>query len=272
MTKKPVDLYDSHYGKAEAPVYAAVRRDAFGEDLGQASWITAGECDEDARWLGLAAGQRLLEVACGTGGVSTRFAERSGVSVVGIDLHAAAVAAAAARAKECGLQDRADFQVADADAALPFPDASFDALFCNDAVNHFRSRAQVLAEWQRVLRPGGRCLYTDPVVVTGCLSSAEIAARSSIGFFVFTPPGVNEALLRAAGFRVAAAVDVTQGVATTSQRWHDARSKHRAALLAIEGETRFDEFQRFLATVHALASERRLSRYCYVGEKESRAS
>lgn len=268
--RKPVDLYDSHYSKSSARVYGAVRVDTFGEDLGQTSWITAAECDDTSRWLGLGAGKRLLEIGCGTGGVSIRIAERTGASVVGMDINDAAVAAALERASAAGLRHRAEFRAGDADDTLPFPGDSFDALFCNDAINHFRDRQRLLADWYRVLRPGGRCLYTDPVVVTGCLSNAEIAARSSIGFFLFTPPGVNEALLRAVGFRVVDTVDVTQSVATISSRWHDARLKHEAALLEIEGETRFTEFQDFLAAVHTLASEHRLSRYCYLGEKESR--
>ena len=49
---KTVDLYDSHYGKIETEVYRAVRVEAFGEDLGQTSWITAAECDEFCRGLG----------------------------------------------------------------------------------------------------------------------------------------------------------------------------------------------------------------------------
>lgn len=264
---KPVDLYDSHHGNATASVYRDVRAGTFDEDLGQTSWITAAECDDFARRLGLAPRQDLLEVACGTGGTTVRLAERSGAAAIGIDANAAAIAAAGERAGGSDAAARLQFRVADADEPLPFPDRSFDALFCNDAINHFRDRARVLADWHRVLRPGGRCLYTDPIVVTGCLSSVEIAARSSIGHFLFTPLGRNESLLREARFRVTAVLDVTEGVAVTSKRWLDARVRHRDRLLALEGLARFDAFQAFLQMVHTLAAERRLSRYCFVAEK-----
>lgn len=265
--KEKVDLYDSHYSRIEADVYRAVRTDTYGEDLGQASWTTSAECDELCRWLGLEAGDRVLEVACGSGGVSVRMVRRWGATAVGMDVNASAVSAATARARAEGVEDRAEFRRADAAEALPFGAASFDAVFCNDAVNHFPDRGRVLAEWHRVLRPGGRCLYTDPVVVTGCLSSAEIAARSSIGHFVFTPTGANEALLREAGFRVVLTADVTGGVARTSERWHAARAARREELCRLEGEAGFEELQAFLTVVHRLASERRLSRLAYVGEK-----
>jgi SAM-dependent methyltransferase len=208
---QPVDLYDSHYEQAEADVYRTVRTEAFGEDLGQTSWITATECDEFARWLDLRPGLGVLEIACGTGGVALRLAQRHAVSVVGMDVNGSAVLAATQRAKHSGAGDRVRFQQGDADAALPFASDSFDAVFCNDAINHFSDRRRCLAEWNRVLRPGGRCLYTDPIVVTGPLSNAEMTARSSIGFFVFSPLGSNERSLAEAGFRLRTVTDVTEG-------------------------------------------------------------
>lgn len=265
--KDTVDLYDSHYSRVEDDVYRAIRSEAFGEDLGQTSWITAEECDEFCRWLGIEAGHKVLEVACGSGGVSLRMATRLGASVTGMDINASAVAAASDRALLQGLQDQAEFRVVDATGPLPFADESFDIVFCNDAINHLADRRGVLAEWHRVLRPGGRCFYTDPIVVTGCLSNAEIEVRGSIGFFLFTPVGANEAFLREAGFRVVLTADATENVAQTSARWHDGRASRRAQLSQLEGERKFDELQAFLSVVRRLSSERRLSRIAYVGEK-----
>jgi len=261
------DLYDSHYGRAEAEVYRAVREDAFGEDLGQTSWITAAECDEFAGWLRLRAGERVLEVACGSGGVSVRFAERSGVSVVGVDRHESAVASARRRAERSAAAERLRFEVADADRDLPFADGSFDAIFCNDSINHFRDRDRVFREWRRVLAPGGRCLYTDPIVVTGPLTNAEIAARSSIGHFVFTPEGADEPRLRAAGLAPRLVADGTDAVARSSGRWREARERRRAELVRLEGEAEFGRVQEFLEVVHRLASERRLSRFAVLAER-----
>ena len=52
-----------------------------------------------------------------------------------------------------------------------------------------------------------------------------------------------------------------------ARRWHAALEQHRTELLSREGEENFAGLQRFLACVHRLSAERRLSRYCYLAEK-----
>ena len=138
---------------------------------------------------------------------------------------------------------------------------------CIDSMNHFRDRLRVLREWHRVLRAGRRILFTDPVVLTGPVSNEELAARSNIGFFLFVPPEVTESLVEEAGFHLLRREDVTGNIELTSGRWHAARQRHRDDLLQIEGEERFEGFQRFLAAVYKLTRERRLSRFVFVAEK-----
>jgi len=161
------------------------------------------------------------------------------------------------------------FQEADAGRPLPFDDASFDAVVCIDAINHLPDRPSMLRDWHRLLAPGGWALFTDPIVVTGLLSSQEIALRASIGFFVFSLRDEDERLVRGAGFELVRCEDTTASVALVARRWHDARARHRAELLADEGEETFTGMQRFLATVRALAEQRRLSRYTFLARKEA---
>jgi hypothetical protein len=118
-----------------------------------------------------------------------------------------------------------------------------------------------------VVRPGGRVLFTDAMVLTGLVSNEELATRSSIGFYLFLPPGVNERLLERAGFTLLEVLDLTEAAAQVALRWHDARARYREALIAREGAANFEGLQRFLLGTHTLSAERRLSRFAYLAEK-----
>lgn len=264
MERKPeVDLYGATYGGFATDVYGRVRARAFGEDLGQSSWLTADELARFTDRLRIGADGRLLDVACGSGGTALRIAATTGCAVQGVDLHADAVRQARAQAQECGMAERARFELADASRPLPFPDGAFDGLICVDAVNHLPDRRAVLQEWARLLRPGGRLVFTDPTVVTGPLSSEEIAVRASIGFFLFVPAGLDERLLAEAGFRAITAEDRTDNMARVAARWRAARETCAAELREVEGEEAFAGQQRFLGITARLAGERRLSRTAF---------
>ena len=101
------------------------------------------------------------------------------------------------------------------------------------------------------------------------ISAAEIATRSSIGFYFYSPPGENERLLKQAGFSQVVTTDTTENAARTSKKWHDAREKRKEELVTAEGSPTFEGLQRFLSCVHTLNSERRLLRYLYVARKAS---
>jgi SAM-dependent methyltransferase len=268
MGAERTGYYDGAYARSSEELYAAIRREAFGEDIGQFSWLTADEYATFADRLAIDAGSHVLEVACGTGGPALFLAHRTGCRVTGVDVHEAGITAATARAQELGLADRARFVQADARARLSFDDATFDALVCIDAWNHFDDREAVLAEWFRVLRPGAGLVFTDPIVVTGMLRRDEIAARSdSMGEFVFTPPGVDEQLVRDAGFVDVRVEDATANMWEVPRRWREAREHYRAELDGIEGDEANASFQRFLEVVETLAHERRLSRIAIVARR-----
>jgi hypothetical protein len=110
------------------------------------------------------------------------------------------------------------------------------------------------------LKPGGRLVFTDPLVVTGALTAQEIATRSSIGFFVFVPPNYDAEQLAAAGFSLDHVEDRTENMARLARTWFVARQVREQDLRRIEGDATFEGQQRFLEVAAVLAAERRLSR------------
>lgn len=266
-TPPKVDFYDATYGRFGDPVYREIRREVWGEEMGQNGWITAPEQDGFIERLAIGPTHRLLDIACGSGGPTLRIAERTGSAVVGVDIHADAIGAGRRLAAATGLGERASFEVVDAGGALAFESASFDAVVCIDAINHLPDRARVLAEWARVLKPGGRLLFTDPLVVTGPLTNEEIGARASIGFFLFVAPDTDERLLAGAGFVGVEKEDLSDALAGVASRWRAARETRADALRRIEGDTTFEGQQRFLEVCARVARERRLSRFAYAARK-----
>jgi hypothetical protein len=111
-------------------------------------------------------------------------------------------------------------------------------------------------------------LFSDALVVGGLLTHEEIATRSSIGYYVYSPPGENERLLQSVGFRQIHATDTTRSAAHIAERWRNAREKRKEELIAAEGNPNFEGLQRFLSYVHQLTSEKRLRRYLYLASKE----
>lgn len=267
ITSKRVDLFDCTYGNFTEEVLDVIRKETFGEDIGQNSWLTVDEYDRFISWLDLTPEDHALEVASGAGGPALYLANHVGCYVTGIDANESGIATATQTAAKSNHTNRVTFKVANANAPLPFADNFFDAIVCIDSMNHFENRLSVLKEWRRVLRPGGRAVFTDPVVITGPVTNDELAMRSLVGFFLFVPPGINEQLIEKAGFDLIKQEDVTENAALISGRWHEARQRHRDALLRIEGGARFEGLQEFFAAVHRVTSERRLSRIVYLVEK-----
>jgi ubiquinone/menaquinone biosynthesis C-methylase UbiE len=107
--------------------------------------------------LDIAAGERVLDVGCGSGAVTREIARRVGPHglAVGLDPSPALLAVARELAQETGLGDRAEFREGDA-LRLPFPPGSFDVVVCVTVLSHVPQGEAAIPELVRVLRPGGR--------------------------------------------------------------------------------------------------------------------
>jgi len=263
-TKTPkVDLFYGIYKNYAEDIYRDIRKETFGEDIGQNSWLSADEYWNIFFTLELSPEKKVLEIASGSGGPAVFMVKETGCHVTGIDVNENGIENSKKLAGENGLNEKMQFLLGDASAPLPFPDESFDVVISIDSVNHLKDRSKVLKELRRVLKKDGKLLFTDAVVVTGILTNEEIAIRSSLDFFLFSPAGENERLIKEAGFRNVQSSDVTENISRISLKWFHAREKRRTDLLQFEDENNFNGLQSFFNVVHILSSERRLSRFMY---------
>ena len=99
-------------------------------------------------------GDRVLDVATGTGAVAIQLARDLRCEIVGLDQSAEMLAAARERVARAGLSDRIELVEGHADE-LPFEDASFDALTFTYLLRYVPDPAATLSELARVVRPGG---------------------------------------------------------------------------------------------------------------------
>jgi len=98
-------------------------------------------------------GDTVLEVACGTGLVALKVAERVS-EVYGIDISSPMIEEAKKKVEEKGIAN-VEFSVHDA-YALPFGNDIFDTVICNNALHNMKEPRKALSEIKRVLKPGGR--------------------------------------------------------------------------------------------------------------------
>jgi len=262
-----VDLYNSAYSNYESEVYRQVRIETYGQDFGQTSWVTTEESREIPQILQLEASSSVLEVGCGSGRYALHLAETVGCSIMGLDVNAPGIDNANQLATTSGVAARARFEQCDVSKGLRYNDETFDAVFANDVLCHIPGRLNVLCEILRILKPGGRMLFSDALVVGGMISHEEIATRSSIGYYVYSPPGENERLIEQAGFGQIRVTDTTESASCIAKQWHRAREKRKNELVAVEGAVNYEGLQAFLSCVHNLTAERRLLRCLYSADK-----
>lgn len=158
--------------------------------------------------VGLRSGDRVLDVACGTGIVARMAAPRVAPSpcIAGVDSHQGMLEVA----RGCSAEAKLAIEWLHGDAsALPFPDESFDAVLCQQGLQFFPDPLRALNEMRRVLAPDGvlgLCVYGAPSRYNRALSEglaqyagADGAARALIPWGL-SDENVLLALVAGAGF------------------------------------------------------------------------
>jgi demethylmenaquinone methyltransferase/2-methoxy-6-polyprenyl-1,4-benzoquinol methylase len=130
-------------------------------------------------------GERILDIACGTG-TSTLPLARAGATVVGVDFSPQMIAEAQKR------HPKIEFREADA-MKLPFGDDEFDAVTISFGLRNVQEPKQALAEMYRVLKPGGRlvvCEFSKPpraLLRAGYYAYLRVVAPAIVGITSSNP-------------------------------------------------------------------------------------
>jgi ubiquinone/menaquinone biosynthesis C-methylase UbiE len=146
-----------------ATIAGQLAAEAYGADhpaevqpFGMTTWWVLGRYVSELR---VGPGMQLVDLACGRGGPGLWVARATGAGLIGVDWSPKAVELAQRRAADFVPDGRAAFQVGDL-AATGLPDASADAVMCADAIFFATDRVEAFAEVARILRPGGRFVFT----------------------------------------------------------------------------------------------------------------
>lgn len=127
-------------------------------------WRAIGEFNrnEELHDLYDARDKRVLLYGCGPANDARVYLEQGAATLTGIDISDAEIEQAWRRARDEGYADRVDFRAGDAHHT-GFPDASFD-LIVGSAILHHLDLPLALAELRRILAPGGRAVFQEPLV------------------------------------------------------------------------------------------------------------
>lgn len=191
-------------------------------------------------WLAPRPGQRLLDVAGGTGDISFRFLKRAGHGhATVLDLTEPMLIEGRKRAEAEQMAGSLDWVVGDA-MALPFEDNSFDVYTISFGIRNVTRPEEALAEAYRVLRPGGRLMVLEfsqipnpglqwaydrySFNVIPAMGQAIAGDRDSYQYLVesirrFPDQETFLGMVRAAGFEQAKYRNLTLGVACLHSGW-----------------------------------------------------
>jgi SAM-dependent methyltransferase len=260
------DGYESFYREFDSPLMRQLRREAYGEDIGQHSWVGVEELRGDIPRLKLSPSSRFLDLGCGPCGPLTFIVATVGCQGTGVELSPSALQVGRTRAASLGVDALLSVQEADLNEPLPFEPRSFDAAISLDVVLHLRDRLKLFREVAKLLRPVGRFLVTDAGVLTGAVSNEEVRKRSVHGYTQFVAAGWNEELLEAAGFRLIDTENRTISVLKNASGRLAALQAHRAELGQILSPADIERQQDYLETTVELSRRGAVSRVMYLAE------
>lgn len=237
-------VYDKSYGGTPAETYQRFFVPSIGAPV----------ADDLIGAAGLQPGERVLDVACGTGVVTRRAADRVGAggAVAGLDVNPGMLAVARAQTPP---DIAIEWHEASAES-MPLPDEAFDVVLCQMGLQFIPDKQAALREMRRVLAAGGRVLITVPgprpplfAIMKDALANhidPEVAAFADLVFSMHDTHELAE-LLRNAGFRdvdVQARTKTLRLPAPADFLWQYIYSTPLTEAVAQAGQARRDALER----------------------------
>ncbi|CAM3354943.1 methyltransferase domain-containing protein [Nocardioides dubius] len=244
---EPAQHYDRIHEAWELLMGAEFHYGFFADASTPLAAATAALTEEMIRRAGFQAGERVLDVGCGTGRQACDLAERFEVELVGITTSETGVAAGRELAARRHRFD-VDFEQRDG-TDNGFPDASFDVVWVLESSHLMRDRRALLSECARVLRPGGRLVLCD-IIRRREIPFLEVrerrrefgVLRAAFGDAHMEPLTDYAASLTDLGMTVTDATDISAETLGTFAAWRENARIHRDEVIALIGVDSLEEF------------------------------
>lgn len=228
------DRFSKKYRLNQSEVMRKIERSVCGCDYGATSWMTVDEARQVGGMLALKPGKRVLELGSGAGWPSIFLAGETGCDMVMTDLPLTGLQTAMARAATENISGNLCAAVASG-AALPFQNASFDAVFHADVLCCLPDKLAALESCRRVLRAGGKMVFSV-ILITPGLTAADHEQAAAAG-----PPFIEAEIpypemLRQAGWEITDHRDLTAGYRVNLGRMLEKIETHAGEIAALFGE------------------------------------
>ncbi len=231
--------FADEYRRAQTPVMLDLERAVCGCDYGGTSWTTRDEAERMGRLLDLGKGRKLLEIGAGSGWPALFLAGETGCDAILADVPYDALRIAADRVASDSLDGEISLAVADG-AALPFRAGSFDAVSHSDVLCCLARKRDVLNECRRVIRGGGKMVFSVISISPGLSPADQARAVESAPPYVEAECTYPE-LLEKTGWKVIDRMDVSADYEETGRR-HIREVQARAnEMRELLGEAEFEE-------------------------------
>jgi ubiquinone/menaquinone biosynthesis C-methylase UbiE len=159
------EVFDAWYsGHEKSPTIRKIFRDVYAddymEDVDQNGFVTRTDLQQMLQYLKIGAGDNLVDLGCGRGGPGLWIARETGARLTGIDISPVAVEIARRRIADFSVNLETGFQVGNFEKT-GLPDAGFNAAMSVDSFFLVRDKIAAVDEVKRILRPGGRFVFTS---------------------------------------------------------------------------------------------------------------